>query len=274
VLAPVSAAARAAADIAGGHLDTRLDEGSDADLAVLSSSFNHMVDALKERIERDARFASDVSHELRSPLTTVATSLQVMLARRDEMPERARVALDLLAADVDRFERLVQDLLEISRFDAGVARLAVEDVRLSELLTHAVPPSSSASIDIAPDAEAVTIRADKRRLERVVTNLLNNADAHGGGAVRVGLRRTGTSLRLEVDDNGPGVPPKDRPRIFERFARGAAAGRRSGSSGDGVGLGLALVDEHVRLHRGRVWVEDAPGGGARFVVELPIKAGV
>jgi signal transduction histidine kinase len=273
VLAPVSEAARAAADIAGGHFETRLDEGSDSDLAVLSSSFNRMVDALKERMERDARFASDVSHELRSPLTTVATSLQVMLARRDDMPERARLALDLLAADVERFERLVQDLLEISRFDAGVARLAVENVRLSELLTHAVPTSSTATIDIAPEATDVAIRADKRRLERVVTNLLTNADAHGGGAVRIGLRRVDGTLRLEVDDEGPGVPLDDRPRIFERFARGAAAGRRSGSGGDGVGLGLALVDEHVRLHRGRVWVEDAPSGGARFVVELPIEDG-
>ncbi|MDQ1375513.1 MAG: two-component system, OmpR family, sensor histidine kinase MtrB [Actinomycetota bacterium] len=273
VLTPVSAAARAAADIAGGHLDTRLDEGADADLAVLASSFNRMADALKERIERDARFASDVSHELRSPLTTIATSLQVLVARRDELPERSRMALDLLAADVDRFERLVQDLLEISRFDAGVARLAVEDVRVSELLAHAVPASSRASVDIEPDAAAVSIRADKRRLERIVTNLLTNADAHGGGAVRIGLRRVDRALRLEVDDKGPGVPAGDRPRIFERFARGAAAGRRSGTGGDGVGLGLALVDEHVRLHRGRVWVEDAPGGGARFVVELPIEVG-
>jgi signal transduction histidine kinase len=196
-----------------------------------------------------------------------------MLARRDDMPERARLALDLLAADVERFERLVQDLLEISRFDAGVARLAVENVRLSELLTHAVPTSSAATIDIAPEATDVAIRADKRRLERVVTNLLTNADAHGGGAVRIGLRRVDGTLRLEVDDEGPGVPLDDRPRIFERFARGAAAGRRSGSGGDGVGLGLALVDEHVRLHRGRVWVEDAPSGGARFVVELPIEDG-
>jgi signal transduction histidine kinase len=273
VLTPVSEAARAAADIAGGHLDTRLEAGADPDLAVLSLSFNRMVDALKERIDRDARFASDVSHELRSPLTTIATSLEVLLARRHELPERARLALDLLAADVERFERLVQDLLEISRFDAGVARLAVEDVRLGELLVHAIPPDSGAELDVEPEAAGLVIRADKRRLERVVTNLLTNADAHGGGAVRVGVRRVGRSLRLEVDDRGPGVAPEDRPRIFERFARGPVAGRRSGSGGDGVGLGLALVDEHVRLHAGRVWVEDRPGGGARFVVELPVADG-
>ncbi|MEY2478908.1 MAG: two-component system, OmpR family, sensor histidine kinase MtrB [Actinomycetota bacterium] len=271
VLTPVSKAAVAAADIASGNLDTRLEAGADPDMAVLSSSFNHMVDALSERISRDARFASDVSHELRSPLTTVATSLEVIMARRDELPERARLALDLLAADVERFERLVQDLLEISRFDAGVARLAVEDVRLDELVRHAVPDTLAAELDVDADAAGLLIRADKRRLERVVTNLLSNADAHGGGAVRVGVRRVGTAVRLEVDDNGPGVPDEDRLRVFERFARGAAAGRRSGSGGDGVGLGLSLVDEHVRLHHGRVWVEDRPGGGARFVVELPLK---
>jgi signal transduction histidine kinase len=271
VLTPVSQAAVAAADIASGNLDTRLETGVDPDMAVLSSSFNRMVDALKQRIDRDARFASDVSHELRSPLTTVATSLEVIMARRHELPERARLALDLLAADVERFERLVQDLLEISRFDAGVARLAVEDVRLEELVRHAVPDELVPLVDVDPGADGLLIRADKRRLERVVTNLLVNADIHGGGAVRVGVRRAGTSVRLEVDDEGPGVPAEARPRVFERFARGAAAGRRSGGGGDGVGLGLALVDEHVRLHRGRVWVEDRPGGGARFIVELPVK---
>lgn len=271
VLTPVSEAARAAADIAGGHLETRLEAGADPDLAVLSSSFNRMVDALEERIERDARFASDVSHELRSPLTTVANAVEVLLARRGELPERAKLALDLLAADVERFQRLVEDLLEISRFDAGVAQLAVEDVRLAELLVHAMPPGASAELDVEPDAAALVIKADKRRLERVVTNLLTNADAHGGGAVRVGVRRADSNIRLEVDDRGPGVPVEDRPRIFERFARGAASGRRGG--GEGVGLGLALVQEHVRLHHGQVWVEDGPGGGARFVVELPIKDG-
>ena len=269
VLRPVSEAAAAAADIAGGHFSTRLDTGDDSDLAALSSSFNRMVDALKERIDRDARFASDVSHELRSPLTTLATSLEVLQARRSQLPERSRLALDLLGAEVERFERLVQDLLEISRFDAGVAQLNLENVRLGELLVHAVPTGGDVELDIAPAAAGGVVHVDKRRLERVMGNLLANAAAHGGGARRVGLRRVAESLRLEVDDHGPGVAAEDRTRIFERFNRGAAAGRRSGGS-DGVGLGLALVDEHVRLHGGRVWVEDRPGGGARFVVELPM----
>jgi signal transduction histidine kinase len=269
VLRPVSEAAKAAADIAGGHFATRLTTGDDSDLAALSSSFNRMVDALKERIDRDARFASDVSHELRSPLTTLATSLQVLQARRSQLPDRARRALDLLAAEVERFERLVQDLLEISRFDAGVAQLSLEDVRLGELLVHAVPTGTGVELDIEPEATGQVVRGDKRRLERVVGNLVANAASHGGGARRVGLRRHDGKLRVEVDDEGPGVPEDERRRIFERFNRGGAAGRRGGA--DGVGLGLSIVHEHVQLHGGRVWVEDRPGGGARFVVELPVQ---
>ena len=268
VLAPLAQTARAAAAIAGGRLDTRLPAGQDSDLAVLSSSFNRMADALQERIERDARFASDVSHELRSPLTTLAASLEVLEGRRNELPERSQRALDLLSADVKRFQRLVEDLLEISRYDAGAAALALEDVRVGELVEHAVPAAGlNGVLDIDADAGNTVVRADKRRLERVVTNLLTNAERYGGGAIRVGVTRADGSVRVEVDDAGPGVPEAERERIFERFARGAAAGRRTGS--EGVGLGLSLVAEHVRLHGGRVWAEERPGGGARFVVELP-----
>ena len=270
VLTPLADAARAAADIAGGQLGTRLEAGSDSDLAVLASSFNHMVDALQERIERDARFASDVSHELRSPLTTLATSLQVMEARRAEMPERSRRALDLLAADLNRFERLVQDLLEISRFDVGAANLDLEEVRFGELVRHAVGAALERPVPIDLDATTagLVVRADKRRVERVVANLVANGETYGGGVVRVGATRRNGRVRLEVDDAGPGVPPSEREHVFERFARGHTAGRRTNS--EGVGLGLSLVSEHVRLHGGEVWVEDRPGGGARFVVELPV----
>src|SRR4029078_786593 len=126
--------AEAAAEIAGGRLETRLPDIDDADLAMLTSSFNSMADAPPDRIERDARFASDVSHELRSPLTTLATTVGVLAGRRDELPERSRPALHLPTAAVDRFQRLVEDLLEISRYDAGVADLHLEDVSLTELV--------------------------------------------------------------------------------------------------------------------------------------------
>ena len=135
---PVADAAQAAKAIAGGHLETRLPPSNDPDLGVLASSFNDMAAALQLRIERDARFASDVSHELRSPLMTLSASVEVMEARRQELPERAQAALDLLTSDVSRFQGLVEDLLEISRFDAGAIRLNLEDLPVAQFVRNAV----------------------------------------------------------------------------------------------------------------------------------------
>ena len=269
-LADVSLAAEA---IAGGRLDTRLGAVDDPDLGVLVTSFNHMAEVLEGRIDRDGRFASDVSHELRSPLMTLSASIEVLASRRDEMPDAsAQAAVDLMVADVARFKQLVEDLLEISRFDAGAARLDLSDIRPGELVHQSVAWSQSPDvpIDIDPDLDDVVIRADKRRLVRVVANLLDNARKYGGGPTRIAIQRQPTALRIAVEDNGPGVPEEERDLIFDRFSRGAGSSRRAGS--EGVGLGLSLVVEHVALHRGRVWVEDRPDGesGARFVVELPV----
>ncbi len=269
VLRPLSSVSDAAAAVTQGSLDTRLVAPADKDLAPLADSFNSMVDALSERISRDARFASDVSHELRSPLTTLSTSLDVLIGRKEEMSPRSRAALDLLAADLLRFQRLVEDLLEISRFDAGVAELEVEEVDLRELVRHAVG-RMAADVPIRTEAGpgSATVLGDKRRLERVVANLVENAAAYGGGATEVSVERHDGSVRVAVDDEGSGVPVAERRHVFDRFFRGSAAGRRG--AGGGSGLGLALVAEHVHLHGGRVWVEDGrQGPGARFVVELP-----
>lgn len=274
---PVAEAAQAAKAIAGGHLGTRLPPTDDPDLGVLAGSFNDMASALQLRIERDARFASDVSHELRSPLMTLSASVEVMEARRGEMPERAQAALDLLSSDVSRFQGLVEDLLEISRFDAGAIRLHLEDLQVAEFVRNAVAVSSAPSTIVSSSerAEHATIRGDRRRLARALANLIDNANAYGGGDPAVSLADANlpdepvTHVQIAVEDRGPGVPVEERALIFERFARGVTAGRRSGS--EGAGLGLALVDEHVRIHGGRVWVEDRLDGesGARFVIELP-----
>lgn len=273
VLRPLGTVSDAAAAIASGRLDTRLGPIEDPDLAPIAHSFNRMVDAVRERIERDARFASDVSHELRSPLTTLSTSVDVLKARRDELSERSRAALDLLDADLQRFQRLVEDLLEMSRVDAGLVDTQFEEVDMAELVRHALERSASeVPLHVDASAEGTRVLGDKRRLERVVGNLVENAAAHGGGAtcVRVGLSEG--SVCLLVEDRGPGVPPEERTRVFDRFFRGSAAGRRG--AGHGTGLGLALVADHVRVHHGRVWVEDGPDGvGSRFVVELPILDG-
>jgi signal transduction histidine kinase len=268
VLRPLATVSEAAAAIARGNMDIRLGNVTDRDIAPLAESFNRMVDALSERLRRDARFASDVSHELRSPLTTLATSVDVLKARRDELSPRSRAALDLLAVDLHLSQRLVEDLLEISRADAGVAHLQLEELDMTELVRHALS-SATTDVPLAVDASNGDARVlgDKRRLERVVGNLVENATAHGGGATCVRVARHDDTVRIEVEDRGPGVPEAERTDVFQRFFRGSAAGRRG--AGSGTGLGLALVAEHIRLHGGRVWVEDGPESGARFVVEIP-----
>jgi signal transduction histidine kinase len=271
-LRPLSGVSTAAMALADGRLDTRLESSEDPDLRPISASFNLMAQTLQDRIERDARFASDVSHELRSPLMTLAASIEVMDNQRDDLPERARAALDLMVGDIDRFQQLVEDLLEISRFDAGVVRLELEEVHLAELVMQAVSHSTDADVPVELDAElaGVVVQADKRRIVRVIANLLDNAAKYAGGATSVGLRRVEGGVQIAVEDRGAGVVEEDRDVIFDRFSRGGASGRRG--STDGVGLGLALVREHVHLHGGRVWVEGRLDGeeGARFVVELPV----
>jgi len=274
---PLGEAAQAAKAIAGGRLDTRLEPTDDPDLALLATAFNDMASALQGRVERDARFASDVSHELRSPLMTLAASAEVLRARRDDMPEKAQAALDLLVADVARFQGLVEDLLEISRFDAGAIRLNLEDLLLAEFVRQAVSVSSQPStpVIVSERGERLVISGDKRRLARVLANLIDNGRLHGLGDLTIevgeahGEPQPLSHAWIAVEDHGAGVPIEERHVIFERFARGGMAGRRSTS--DGAGLGLALVDEHVRMHGGRVWVEDRADGepGARFVIELP-----
>jgi signal transduction histidine kinase len=274
---PLVDAAQAAQAIAGGGLGTRLEAGDDPDLQVLAGSFNDMASALQQRVERDARFASDVSHELRSPLTTLAASADVLQSRRDELPEKAAAAVDLLVADVGRFQGLVEDLLEISRFDAGAVRLHLEELQVAEFVRQAVAVSAVPDTKVLVDerAEDLVIDADRRRLARVVANLLDNARYYGGGDITVTVEPAQPAgeeiadVHIAVEDHGPGVPPDERALIFERFARGVSARARGAS--EGAGLGLALVDEHVRLHGGRVWVEDRRDGeeGARFVIELP-----
>ena len=271
-LSPLRVVSTAAEAIASGALDTRLDTQGDEDLQLLTTSFNEMAGGLEERIQRDARFASEVSHELRSPLMTLAASMEVLQNAKHDMPERSQVALDLLASDIERFQTLVEDLLEISRFDVGTASLQANPLLYAEFVRAAVDVSSQDDIvvDVDPDAEDVIIDGEKRRLARVVANLIDNARKYGGGTTRVHVSRSEDLVFMAVEDAGSGVPDDERFVIFDRFSRGGAGGKRGYDTG--VGLGLSLVAEHVNLHNGRVWVEDRPDGvsGARFVVELPI----
>jgi len=274
VVAPLDGIAGTAARVAAGDLSKRLPTTEDPDLVTLVGSFNAMVDALTERIDRDARFTADVSHELRSPLTTLTTSVQLLQGRREELPERTREVVDLVTAEVLRFRHVVDDLLELGRLDAvrdGAARDR-QPVDARDLAREALVTSGRAPELLAVSADPVPVSVDKRQLARALVNLFDNADRHGQGvtgvAVRPCLSETDPQVDLVVDDAGPGVPVEERERIFERFVRGGSRG-----SLPGTGLGLSLVAETVRAHDGSVHVEDGPDGGARFVLRLPVTSG-
>ncbi len=263
--APLRQLGHATQRITAGELALRLPVSRDTELAQLVRNFNQMVDTLAARIDRDARFTADVSHELRSPLTTLSTALSVLSARSGELSAAGRDALTLLTAEAARFSRLVDDLLEMSRSDADDER---EPVRLGQLLLNLLerPRYAGVRAELGADALEAFVLADKRKLEQVLANLLDNAAAYAGGATRVGFQVAADRVTICVDDAGPGIPVEDRERIFDRFTRGRAAARGSRT---GTGLGLALVRQHVSQHGGTITVSDAPGGGARFTVELP-----
>ncbi|MDH3752793.1 MAG: HAMP domain-containing histidine kinase [Acidimicrobiia bacterium] len=270
VLLPLDDIGEAAVAISAGELDTRLEAEADRDLGRLTASFNLMAGTLQQRIERDARFASEVSHELRSPLMTLTASLEVLHNQRDEMPARAQTALDLLETDLDRFQQLVEDLLEISRFDVGSVALQPSNFEITEFVRQALAVTgSSPEIVHADGVEGLLIHADKRRLARVIANLVDNANKYADGVTSVEIERVGTGIRISLTDEGPGVPEDEQLAIFDRFSRGVAGGSRG--AGTGVGLGLALVAEHIRLHGGTVSVEPVndDGTGSRFVIDMP-----
>ncbi len=268
-LRPLTELTATASRVAGGDLRARLPDQRDSDLAALARTFNRTADALEARVWRDARFASEVSHELRSPLTTMTSTAAVLRRRRPEFDRAAASALDLLLTEVDRFHRMVIDLLEISSNDqrSDSDPDSVEIVDLATLVVKVVEARPGAGPRLVLPDTPPLVAGDRRRLDRMVSNLLDNADEYAGGAVSLSLRVRGDTIRIEVDDDGPGVPEGLRERIFERFARGGGSGRRG--TGTGTGLGLALVAQHAAWHGGAAHVENRPGGGARFVIELP-----
>jgi two-component system sensor histidine kinase MtrB len=265
ILQPLAPLATTAAAIASGDLERRLPGTDDPDLVTMVGSFNTMVDALQQRIERDARFAADVSHELRSPLTTLVASVDLLNARAESLPARSRELLALVTAELERFQRLLESLLELARSEAGAHGPDAERIDMAALVAQVLRQSGRPVGLLHTTGEAAVVAGDRVRLERAIANLLDNADRHGGGAVRVDVERDGDAVWITVDDAGPGIPTADRERIFERFATGGGP-RRSGS---GAGLGLALVEETARAHAGSAWCTDSPAGGARLVFRLP-----
>jgi signal transduction histidine kinase len=266
VLRPLNDVARAATRLASGDLEARAPTTTDPDLTAISSSFNAMAETLAGRIRRDAQFAADVSHELRSPLTTMTASASVIEARRAELSPVAQEAVDLLVADIGRFAQLLEDLLDLARDHEPVDSRSQPSVDLADLAVMALG-SRTGLLSRRGDT---TVHADRRRMSRVIANLVQNADLHGDGVTGVVVEQageTGDVVRLSVMDAGPGVPPQDREAVFDRFSRGTSTPSRASTMG--TGLGLALVRDHVRAHGGACWYEESPSGGACFVVEIP-----
>ena len=272
VLQPLTRVALAANQIATGGLDTRLTHEDDNDLERLVISFNEMANAVQQRILREQRFASDVSHELRSPVTALSAAADVLVSRRSEFSERNQQAIDIMQKQIERFDRTVLDLLELSRLDAHVASQEIETVRLNDLVARImhrygfgeVPFISTVQSSDGETRADDETNLDRRRVERILVNLLENARDHANGACRVTLSSDGPNFTLAVHDAGPGIAASERLYIFDRFARGTASRNSKGS-----GLGLAIVNEHVRALRGSVHVEQSTEGGSSFVISFP-----
>jgi two-component system sensor histidine kinase MtrB len=267
-LGPVAQASDAARSIAEGLMATRLPVAGTDEFGTWAASFNEMADALESKIAdlseaqaRERQFTADVAHELRTPLTALVGEASLLREHVAAMPEAARRPAELLIQDVARLRRLVEDLMEVSRFDAGSEAVLAEPVRLADL-ARAVVRSRGWDESVRIDGTA-ELRTDPRRVERIVANLVGNAIEHGGGSAEVRLASGNGFATIEVTDHGPGIVPKDLGRIFDRFAKADAS-----RTGTGSGLGLAIARENARLLGGDIEVRSDPGSGSTFTVRL------
>jgi signal transduction histidine kinase len=270
LLRPVARASVAAHSLAEGLLDTRLPVESRDEFGAWAASFNEMADALEAKITalsaaqaRERRFTSDVSHELRTPLTALVAEASLLAEHLDRIPDDARRPAELLVNDVARLRDLVEDLMEISRLDAGEARVRAEPVDIGSLVATAVR-SRRWDDRVNVEREDVVVTTDPRRLERIVANLIGNALEHAGRDVSVRVGKDGIGAFVEVSDSGAGIPPDRLPHVFERFYKAD-----SSRAGPGSGLGLAIALENARLLGGDLDVWSEVGRGTRFTLRLP-----
>lgn len=272
VLRPVRELGRAARLLGEGELRTRIAVRGSDELADVARTFNNTAAELERHVkqlremEADARrFVADVSHELRTPLAALASVADVLDEEAAQLPEPAGTAARLVSQETHNLTRLVNDLIEISRFDSGVATLALDDVDVAELVRATLRTrgwSEPVHTELPP---AVTARLDPRRVDVILANLVGNALRHGEPPVSVRLSADPHWIALEVRDHGPGLDEAVLPHVFDRFYKANAARARS----EGSGLGLAIARENARLHRGDLTVTNAPDGGAMFTLRLP-----
>jgi two-component system sensor histidine kinase MtrB len=281
VVRPVRRAAAVAQRLAAGDLAERMPVRGPIELTTLARSFNGMADAIRAQIRQleefgnlQRRFTSDVSHELRTPVTTVRMAADLLYDSRADLPPHLGRSTELLVNELDRFETLLADLLEISRYDAGMAELAPERVDVRGIITACIrasePLATKAGTVIVPTLPAVPLLAeiDSRRVERILRNLLNNAIDHAeGSAIDVELASDDKALAITVTDHGVGLKPGEAGLVFNRFWRADPSRQRQTG---GTGLGLAISLEDARLHGGWLQASGAPGQGARFRLTLPL----
>ena len=285
VVAPVRSAARTAEQFSEGHLSERMQVRGEDDLARLATSFNEMASSLEDQIHRlenlsavQQRFVSDVSHELRTPLTTIRMAADVLFESRDAFDQPTARAAELLQTQLDRFENLLTDLLEISRYDAGAAVLDLETVELDDLVLRAVDAvrpladRRGTAMRTTSSDTGLTVECDPRRIERVLRNLLDNAVEHGeGGPIDIAIGGDDDAVAVTVRDHGVGLTTDQIDHVFDRFWRAdPARARQTG----GTGLGLAIALEDTRLHAGTLDAWGEPGEGACFRLTLPRRADV
>ncbi|MEU3719813.1 HAMP domain-containing sensor histidine kinase [Streptomyces californicus] len=272
VLRPVRELRRAAHSMGGGRLDTRIAVRGRDEMADLARTFNasaarleHSVRELRDAGTRARRFASDVSHELRTPLAGMLAVTDVLDEDAERLdPDTAR-AVRLISAETGKLALLVEDLMEMSRFDARVAELNTDEVDAAEAVRRTLSGRRWHERVGTELPDGIRVRLDPRRFDVIVANLVGNALRHGAEPVTVRLSRRAGALAVEVRDHGAGIADTVLPHVFDRFYKADAARSRS----PGSGLGLAIVQENVRLHGGTVDARNAPGGGALFTVELP-----
>ncbi|MFZ9795934.1 MAG: HAMP domain-containing sensor histidine kinase, partial [Ilumatobacteraceae bacterium] len=261
VMEPLHDISSTAEQISGGDLTKRAKEPREPDLARIAQTFNEMTTSLRARIDREARFGAVVSHELRSPLTVIKGAAELIAAKRDELPTRAQLGSDLLGERVHQFERILNDLIEMSRYQSGGVQPVLEELSVKSLIETLCHRNGLDPRII--EVEDALVVVDVRRFQQVFENLHRNAELYAGGLEAIRSEVQGEFIALHFDDAGSGIPKSDYEYIFEPFVRG-----NQHSAVPGSGLGLSITAEHVRIMGGAIIVGRSPEGGARFTTRL------
>lgn len=278
VVSPVRQAALIAKKFTEGDFKQRLKVDSQDEIAMLATSFNDMALSIESQISRlenlsrvQQRFVSDVSHELRTPLTTLRMASEVISSARADFDPTIARSVELLVAQLDRFEKLLEDLLEISRFDAEVAVLEAVEFDVVLMVKKAIADNGHSNVLLLSSPDAYIVKADPRRVERILRNLLDNAVDHSESKpVEVTIVGSESEVAIAVRDYGIGMDEGSLPRVFDRFWRADPSRARTRG---GTGLGLSIALEDARLHNGELEAWGRPGRGAHFVLTLPRRAG-